>query len=106
MNSDRLRGEYLSALRATTFADLQPLFNAGVGAQAIAMADPAISRVTISGASYQLDPDGGIAWVIPVRVDDPVTPECVDPSEAVSEGAVIDLLAFHPSRPYRWALRV
>jgi hypothetical protein len=36
-----------------------------------------------------------------------VTPETMDdPHEVISWGAIVDLVAFHPRHPARWALRV
>jgi len=100
-----LRLEYLAALRSTEVRDLAPLFGAGVPRSAIAITMPAIDHVTVDGALYRPDPDGAAAFVMPVRADDPLTPEALDPAEIIAEGPIVDLLAMHPRHPNRWALR-
>jgi|SRR5690242_7910343 len=105
MNAVGLVEEYHRALLATRYDDLHPLIAAGVTWETIAKIVPANTQITLGGATYEPDPDGGAAYLIPVRVDNPLTPEAADPPEAVRSGAIIDLLAFHPAHPYRWALR-
>ena len=69
------------------------------------------ARITLnrSGTLYQLDDAGRPAWIFPVCAVDPESPEAIeapDPLHVVSTGAVVDLLAFHPDAPGRWALRL
>lgn len=107
MNSRELFSEYAAALRNTEFADLAPLIAAGIGGRAISMLLPALDRVVIvDRANYRPDPDGGVVYVIPVRAEHPSTPESRDADVAVADGGLIDLLAFHPSHPQRWSLRL
>jgi hypothetical protein len=98
--------EYLAALRMTRFADLAPLVAAGVSWETIATAAPALARIRVSkGITFEPDDDGGGAFIVPVRVESPITPETFDAATAVRDGAIIDLVAFHPLHPDRWALR-
>src|SRR5215475_141995 len=105
MNTVGLVQEYRRALLATRYEDRQPLVAAGITAEALAAIVPAKAQITVDGETYEPDPDGGAAYLIPVRADSRLTPEAADPPEAVRSGAIIDLLAFHPAHPYRWALR-
>ncbi len=98
--------EYLSALCATRFADLAPLRQAGIGGPGLAVG-PAFASIRIADGRFQLDTHGDAkAFVIPVRVGNPLTAEVSDPIRAVRCGALIDLLAVSPSYPDRSALRV
>jgi len=105
MTGAELEREYLVALRETRAQDLAPLTAAGVPGQAIAMAMPAIARVRVERDFYTPDPEGGLAYLLPVRVADPISPEAIDPDETIAAGDVVDLLAFHPKNEGRWALR-
>jgi hypothetical protein len=106
MTARDLEEEYLAALRGTSLADLAPLRAAGIGGHALAAAAPAVSRIAITGDSYVPDPEGGVAYLLPVRVDDAISPEAADPAETIRSGAIADLVAMHPRHPDRWALRV
>jgi hypothetical protein len=103
----QLDREHWAALRSTRFADLTPLVAAGVDWRAITEAVPAftaIAKVT-DPTGFEYDPEGADAFLLPVRADDPMTPESTDPHLTVSEGAIVDLLAFHPLHPNYWRLR-
>ena len=105
MTGAELVAEYRAALAATSLADLDPLRRAGVGGAGLSLC-PAHARISVSrGGLYQPDADGGEAFIVPVRVDNPVTPEAADPVAAVRQGDIVDLLAFSPAFPRRWALR-
>jgi hypothetical protein len=108
MTGADLRREYFCALGTTAPKnDLGALLSAGVSRRALSIAMPALARVAVHSGLYHPDPDsGGLAYVIPVRVDDPFSPEAIDPAEAINDGGIVDLLAFHPAHPHRWALRV
>jgi len=55
---------------------------------------------------YEPDPDGNsFAYVTPVRLHYAETPESCDPERAVRCGEIIDIIAWHPEYPTRWALR-
>ena len=100
-----LLAEYIAALRCTTTDDLQPLRDAGVDGAGLAFG-MALARISVSRTGfYQPDPDGGPAFLIPVRVENVLTPEAADPVDAVRHGEIVDLLAFSPAFPRRWALR-
>jgi hypothetical protein len=100
-----LKREYLSALGRTGWDDQAPLRDAGVGGPGLAIGI-ALASISVSRSGlYQPDPDGGPAFIIPVRVDNPISPEAADPVATVRHGELVDLLAFSPAFPHRWALR-
>jgi hypothetical protein len=106
---DRLRNnlvrEYRAALLATRSADFAPLLGAGISRGVIAALGVAAVRITVSDTTFEPHPDGAAAYILPVRVEQPIGPEAADPATAVHEGEIVDLLAFHPAFPLRWALR-
>ena len=105
MTGPDLAAEYLAALRPTSLAALRPLRDAGVGGPGIAIGI-AVATISVSrDRLYCPDPDGGLAFIVPVRAEHPITPESPDPIEAVRHGPIMDLLAFSPAFPQRWALR-
>jgi hypothetical protein len=57
------------------------------------------------GELYCPDPDGARAFILPVRVEYPDTPQSTEPGWFVQHGDLVDLLAWHPKRPECWALR-
>jgi hypothetical protein len=105
MKVGELEQEYQRALRGTQHRDLAPLLTAGVSRQAIAIARPAIARVRVEGDFYAPDPEGELAYVLPVRVDNALTPEAADPAETLRTGSIVDLVAFDPAYSARWAMR-
>jgi hypothetical protein len=101
-----LADEYLSALRSTRLADLKPLIAASVSWQAITDAVPAHTRISVStGNTFEFIEDGGSAFIVSVKVETALTAEASDPIEAIRHGWIVDLVAFHPNYPGRWALR-
>jgi hypothetical protein len=65
------------------------------------------SRIVAEGGRY--NPWGDVAhyaFILPIRIDWLQTPETTRGIEAVRSGYLVDLLAFHPARPDRWALRL
>jgi len=100
-----LTREYFNALRCTRFTSLTPLLVAGVSWRAITDAVPAHARITVSKDLFDFEGEGGSAFIVPARVESPLTPEATDPVETVRVGAIVDLIAFHPDHPARWALR-
>ena len=89
---------------------MQELLRHGLRSEAIAIF-PVPARIALDGPGerYWLDDAGRLAWVLPVCCADPGDPaviEAPDPTWAISIGPVIDLLAFHPDAPGRWALRL
>src|SRR5258708_7102628 len=106
MTGADLAREYVAALRATRFHDLAPLVSAGVPWRAIAMAAPAFTKITAAkDGTFHPDPDGRGAYVVPARLDNPLTPEAADPDAVVAAGAIVDLVALHPRAPDRWVTR-
>lgn len=100
-----LVAEYLAALGETTWVDLEPLRAAAVGGPGAALGI-ALAPITVTSRGfYQPDPDGGRAFVVPVRVDSATTPEAGDPVHAIRHGEIVDLVAFSAAFPNRWALR-
>src|SRR5438270_930763 len=94
LDEDGLRDRYLISPRTA-----QRWRVTGVG--------PAFASIQIADGRFQLDAHGDAkAFVIPVRVGNPLTAEASDPTKAVRHGILIDLIAVSPSYPDRWALRV
>ena len=106
MNGPDLRREHLVALRATPFEAARRLHAAGVSWRTIATVAPAFTGIRVDGGRYEPDPDLPAAFVVPVRVDSAICPEAADPLVTVNSGEIVDLVAFHPAKPDRWALRV
>src|SRR6266550_6674203 len=105
MNAVGIVEEYLVALRRTRFADLGPLRKAGVGGPGLAIG-PAFAAIRVSNGLFELDAEGDArAFIVPIRIGNPISPEASDPVQAVREGKILDLLAFSPAYPMRWALR-
>jgi hypothetical protein len=102
-----LVAEYMSALERTKPADLDSLRRAGIGEAGFAIR-PAVAPIIVTrdGLHYEPDPDGdGLAFILPVRIDNPLSPEAADPDETVRSGEIADLVAFSAAFPNRWALR-
>lgn len=102
-----LAAEYLAALCETTQKSLRPLLDAGATERALALAVPALANVQLHKNNlFEPDPHSNTsAFILPVRVDYPETPESIDPRRAITEGAIVDLVAFTPALRVRWALR-
>jgi len=61
--------------------------------------------VKIEGERYQPDPHGSGAFITPVCIHEPHWPESPYPLEFVRYGNLVDLVAWHPRFPDRWATR-
>jgi hypothetical protein len=111
MRSRDLVAEYCHSLRLMTFADLQALLAIGIPIATVRQVCPvpaSIRLVDRGGERFEPDIDGAPAWVFPATCIDPRWPElleALDPRRAVSGGEIIDLVAFSPAVPQRWALR-
>lgn len=108
MTGADLCAEYRAALHGTTLRDLRPLRDAGIGTAGLALA-PAYARVQLSrdAATFTFDPDSDlVAFILPVRHSNPLSPEAADPELEVAAGPIVDLLAFSPHVPGCWALRI
>jgi hypothetical protein len=105
MTGADLAAEYRAALKRTTWDHQAPLLDAGVGGPGLAIGI-GLAPISVSRSGlYQPGPDGGPAFILPVRVDNPTSPEAADPVDTVRHGEIVDLLAFSPAFPNRWALR-
>jgi hypothetical protein len=101
-----LDAEYAAALRDTTAISLRSLYDAGATERGMALAAPALARLQLNGGGlFEPDPDGPAAFIMPVRVEFPETPESIDPLAAITSGDIVDLVAFTPALRARWALR-
>jgi hypothetical protein len=105
MRAAGLVEEHRRALLATRYVDLHPLIAAGITWKTIAAIASAKAQITVVGATYEPDPDGGAAYLIPERADNALTPEAVDRWDTIQSGAVVDIVAIHPRHLDRWALR-
>jgi hypothetical protein len=101
-----LFAEYASALTALRPDDVAALLAYKIPFDAILTTLPVRARIALDGALYHPDDDGAEAWLLPVRVDDPWLPDEIetgwDVQLALTEGAIIDLIAFHPAAPGMW----
>jgi hypothetical protein len=96
--------------RMTLDRDVEELKRHGVPMRAIVTVVPAPMKIKLdtSGELFWPDDTGLPVWVLPVCAADSDIPdaiEAIDPLTAVRTGPVIDLLAFSPLAPRRWALR-
>lgn len=110
-NPDRKQGlaaEYAAALRTTATADLAPLRAAGVGDTGLGLAAFAKVRLGRDRSLFEFDADEDVVpvCILPVRCGNPVCPEVLDPAAEVLGGPIVDLVAFSPAFPHRWALRL
>src|SRR5438270_2595015 len=79
-----LAREYWCALQSTRFADLAPLRQAGVGGPGLAVG-PALACVRVANETFVFDDEAASAFVIPVRVENHITPEVSDPVQTVRD---------------------
>jgi hypothetical protein len=64
------------------------------------------ATIRISSGLYEPAPGGRPAYITPVRIDNKLTPEAEQPvSCARILGHLVNLVAWHPRYPTRWALR-
>ena len=102
-----LEAEYLAALGDTSPLRRRQLHQAGVPQRAIDLAGPAYTRVRpVGSALFEPNPDSNLgAFILPVRVDYPDTPESPDPEAVIEGGDIVDLVAFDPEVGAQWILR-
>jgi hypothetical protein len=103
-----LGAELFEAQRALTRAHQAALIAAGVSRAVITLGLIGAARVAFEGTAYRPDDDGKAALIVPARVD-PENPhgfETEDPAGAAWLGDIVDLVAFPPELPDRWALRI
>jgi len=102
-----LRAEHRACSAALTEEDRGRLADLGIAADDIGRFRMCgIARVAVQGGLYQLDEESGVAIITPVRVERPVSPEARRPAIWARWGPIVDLVAWHPKEPLRWALRV
>lgn len=81
---------------------------AGVTREAIMAGLVGLARMRPVGALWEPDENGTVAFITPVRVHPGNTAHDIEspyPKRAVRAGDIIDLIAWHPSRPDTWVLR-
>jgi hypothetical protein len=107
MTMIELDAEYLAALADTSPRRRRQLQSVGVPQHALDLASPVFARIRPVGASlFEPNPDSNLgAWIIPVRVEHPDTPESPDPEAAIVDGEIVDLVAFDLQLAARWVLR-
>jgi hypothetical protein len=108
MNTRDLAAEMRVARESLTAAHWDELEAHGVSTTVIAsFALLGAAKIRVGNGLYEPAPDGRWAYVTPVLVDNELGPEAAQPiSCARILGHLVDLLAWHPRHPRRWALRV
>jgi hypothetical protein len=102
-----LGAEMRAAVEALTPAHRSRLLAAGVDARDLDLGMVGAAIIRPEGGFYSPNPDGGTpAFITPIRIDDPCSPETRAPDSAVRVGEIADLLAWRPDWPLRSALRV
>jgi hypothetical protein len=100
--------EMREAYGAMTSADIRELVEHGVNSLDIVTAQlVGIARICRipDTALYEPDQTGSLAFVTPVLVEDPMTPESRCPETFVRYGNLVDLVAWDPQAPRQWVLR-
>jgi hypothetical protein len=111
MKTSALLMEYRFALGRVTLDDTVSEFRRhGVSMEVVAAVRPVPMKIVVDrrGELYEPHEEGRLAWVLPIRVVNPEIPdeiETTDPLAVISAGPVVDLLAFSPAAPGRYALR-
>lgn len=78
----------------------------GVGGQILRWGWAGALPVLLEGDLWQPCEGEPLAFVVPVKAADGHTPENPNPENVLRYGDVVDLVAFRPDRPDRWALRL
>jgi hypothetical protein len=105
MNSVDLRLEWEAARAGLAPQDREGLIGMGVLAHDVGQMVGSVNISLCDGGFYEPDTQGGCCLITPVRVHTALTPESTSPDVYCRLGAIIDLVAWHPARPRRWALR-
>lgn len=108
MTTADLLAEMRAARAALTRDDRAELIEAGIPPD-ILNRYPLIGiiRMRITSGLWEPEQDGRPAFVTPVLIADPVSPETPHPLVYARHlGDVVDLVAWHPRHPEHWALRV
>jgi hypothetical protein len=103
MRGGDLEREIREARNSLTDAHREMLV--GIAAEDLELVGAALIRV--GGELYEPDPAAGrLAFITPVRLFEVLTPEApVPPGYSIRLGDIVDIVAWHPGRPDRWALR-
>ena len=102
-----LRAEMLAAHAQVGDADRLALLDLGIAADDLdRFRMCGIEQVSIRNRLYSPAPGGPIAIITPVRVWSCATPEAPKPRAYAHWGPIVDLVAWHPADPERFALRV
>jgi hypothetical protein len=106
MKTRDLAAEMSEALAAMTVVDVRELEGYGVSrrTQYQMVGLVRIARITDTDL-YEPDPTGVWAFVTPVRVEHPATPESQLPEACARLGQLVDIVAWDPRYPHDWALR-
>lgn len=108
MKTRDLCAEMRHASAAMTRPDVAELAQYGVAPTAIEIFQMVgLSRIRwVAGTDlYEPDPSGVLAFITPVLVEHPISPESRRPGTYVRIGNIIDLVAWDPETPREWALR-
>ena len=103
-----LRAEHRSAVATLTDEDRGVLADLGISPASLSRFRLCgIARVRVRRSRlYEPDENGNVALITPVRVECPASPESRRPLIYTQWGPIVDLVAWHPYAPERWALRV
>ena len=100
-----LAHEMREAVAALTPFDRTLLGAAGIPARMIERGLIGRAGISLSGDETIWEPGIAPVYVTPCRIADPFTPECPWWRAVPEAGHLIDLVAWHPEHPQRWALR-
>jgi hypothetical protein len=108
MKSRDLIAELDRAQRALDAGHRDKLHNLGISPPTVGRGLVGIARVQLSatGRIYWPDEDGAEAFITPARIgEDPSSPQSAGFEVVPQYGDVIDLIAWSPMHPGKWALR-
>jgi hypothetical protein len=103
-----LEDEHRAAVQALTREDAEELCNTlGISFFLVAIYQlVGIATIRLlKGELWEPDPEGTLAYVTPARVDRPDTVIAREPWETTRCGEIVDLVAWDPRSPERWATR-
>ncbi len=110
--SRALETEYRGYLQALQKSDAEELTRHGVGMDAVCDLLVGVARIRMNGELWEpvaADERGARVFVTPVRHDrqtmNPLDIAARDPAKANIRGEIVDICAWHPLRPGKWALR-
>ena len=105
---DILAGELLEAVGRLTPLDRELLAHLKIPGVILLRGLVGTARIRLSSdeTGYEPADSGPWAYITPCRIDQPFSPETPAPEMTAQWGSLIDLVAWHPDRPDRWALRL